>query len=197
MKTNKDKKRRFIQNVKSDLYRYTTKVSNYLFIKNLVLNPGFKYMYFHRKYNYSKDKQAKFAMIIYKLFLQRYKIKYLFEISSEARIGRGFYIGHLGPIIINPNAIIGENVNISSGVTIGQQNRGSKKGAPKIGNSVFIGANSIIVGNVEIGDNVLIAPGSYVNFDVPSNSIVVGNPAKVKSDNNATSGYIGSILNSK
>ena len=90
-----------------------------------------------------------------------------------------------------------QNVNISSGVTIGQQNRGSKKGAPKIGKSVFIGANSIIVGNVKIGDNVLIAPGSYVNFDVPSNSIVVGNPAKVKSDNNATSGYIGSILNSK
>ena len=196
MKINNSKKK-YTLKIQSDLYRYTTKISRKLFIKNLVLNPGFIYMYLHRKYNYYREKQSKFLTIIYKFLLQKYKIKYLFEISSEAKIGRGFYIGHLGPVIINPNAIIGENVNISSGVTIGQQNRGVKKGSPKIGNYVFIGANSIIVGNVEIGDNVLIAPGSYVNFDVPSNSIVVGNPAKVKFDNDATQGYIGSVLNSK
>lgn len=180
--------------IDSDLFRYTSMISRKLMIKNLLINPGFKYMYFHRKYNYYKNKGNKIEKYWYKFKLSRYRIKYLYEISSEAKIGRGFYIGHLGPIIINPNAVIGDNVNISSGVTIGQQNRGRKQGSPIIGNNVFIGANSIIVGKISIGNNVLIAPGAYVNFDVPNNSIVVGNPAKIKEDTNATYGYIGSIL---
>lgn len=54
MKANKKEICRY--NIKSDLYRYTTKVSKYLFIKHLLINSGFKYMYFHRKYNYYKDK---------------------------------------------------------------------------------------------------------------------------------------------
>lgn len=180
--------------IQSDLYRYTTKVSIKLFLKNLLINPGFKYMYFHRKCSYFKTKNKKIRYLFYKIILNRYRIKYLYEISSNATIGKGFYIGHLGPIIINPTAIIGDNVNISSGVTIGQQNRGEKVGSPIIGNMVFIGANSIIVGKIKIGNNVLIAPGSYVNFDVPDNSIVVGNPGKIKECLNATEGYIGSIL---
>lgn len=183
-----------LMSINSDLYRYTTRISKKIMIKNLLINPGFKYMYFHRKYNYYKKSGNKIIACYYKLILSRYRVKYLYEISSEAKIGRGFYIGHLGPIIINPNAIIGDNVNISSGVTIGQQNRGIKQGSPIIGNNVFIGANSIIVGKVNIGNNVLIAPGAYVNFDVPNNSIVIGNPGKIKEDTNATYGYIGSIL---
>lgn len=188
-------KKQLVKNINSDLYRYTTKISKSLTLKNLLVNPGFKYMYAHRKCNYYKEVNNKIGFYYYKIILSRYRAKYLYEISSNAKIGRGFYIGHLGPIIINPNAVIGENINISSGVTIGQQNRGTKKGAPIIGNNVFIGANSIIVGKVKIGNNVLIAPGAYVNFDVPDNSIVVGNPGKIKEDINATYGYIGSILN--
>ena len=145
--------------------------------------------YNHRKCNYYRNKN-KLKFLFYRVNLNRLKYKYGYEISNNAQIESGFYIGHLGPVIINPNAKLGRNINISSGVTIGQQNRGSKKGFPKIKDNVWIGANSIIVGGITVGSNVLIAPGSYVNFDIPDNSIVLGNPAIIKSKEKATDGYL-------
>lgn len=75
-------------------------------------------------------------------------------------------------------------------MVIGQTNRGKHKGTPIIGNEVWIGINSVIVGGITIGDNVLIAPNSFVNCDIPSNSIVFGNPCIIKHRDNATEGYI-------
>lgn len=77
---------------------------------------------------------------------------------------------------------------------IGQENRGKRKGTPIIGNEVWIGANAVIVGNVKIGNDVLIAPLSYVNFDVPDHSIVVGNLAKIISKEFATKDYINNKI---
>jgi len=96
--------------------------------------------------------------------------------------------------VINARAKIGNNCNIAHGVTIGQTNRGEQKGTPTIENNVWIGTGSVIVGKISIGNNVLIAPLSYVNFDVPNNSLVVGNPAKIIRRDNATEGYINWIL---
>ena len=59
-----------------------------------------------------------------------------------------------------------------------------------MGNRVWVGANSTICGNVRIGDNVLIAANTFVNCDVPSHSIVIGNPCVIKHDENATKEYI-------
>lgn len=112
------------------------------------------------------------------------------QIPSSVEIGDGFYIGHTGRIIINAGVKIGKNVNIATGVTIGQENRGDRQGIPTIGNQVWIGTNSVIVGGITIGDDVMIAPLTFVNFDVPEHSIVVGNPAKIISKNGATEGYI-------
>lgn len=67
---------------------------------------------------------------------------------------------------------------------------GGRQGAPVIGNEVWIGINAIIVGKITIGDDVLIAPNSYVNCDVPSHSIAIGNPCIIKHRENATEGYI-------
>ena len=88
----------------------------------------------------------------------------------------------------------GKNVNIATGCTIGVENRGIRKGCPKIGNCVWIGSNSVIVGNISIGDDVLIAPLTFVNFDVPSHSIVIGNPARIIYRENATDGYINNVI---
>jgi serine O-acetyltransferase len=63
-----------------------------------------------------------------------------------------------------------------------------------LGNKVWVGANAVIVGNITIGDDVLIAPLSYVNFDVPSHSIVIGNPGKIIPRDNATEDYIVRVL---
>ena len=112
------------------------------------------------------------------------------ELSHHTQIGGGFYIGHPYGITINPNAVLGKNINIHKGVTIGQENRGIRKGSPTIGNNVWIGINSTIVGKINIGDDVLIAPGSFVNQDVPSHSVVFGNPCIIKHKDNATFGYI-------
>lgn len=102
----------------------------------------------------------------------------------------GLYIGHPYCITINPHTVIGKNVNIHKGVTIGQENRGKRKGAPTIGDEVWIGVNATIVGNITIGNDVLIAPNTYVNSDIPSHSIVYGNPCLIKYRENATLGYI-------
>lgn len=115
---------------------------------------------------------------------------YHVEISDSVKIGKGLYIGHPYGITINPKAILGENVNIHKGVTIGQENRGKRKGAPIIGDCVWIGVNSTIVGRITIGDDVLIAPNTYVNCDIPSHSVVFGNPCVIKHRDNATENYI-------
>ncbi len=65
-----------------------------------------------------------------------------------------------------------------------------RQGTPVIGNEVWIGINAAIVGKITIGDDVLIAPNRYVNCDVPSHSIVFGNPCIIKHRENATEGYI-------
>ncbi|MEG1003852.1 MAG: serine acetyltransferase [Clostridium sp.] len=175
--------------IQSDLYRLEGNIDKKLMIKNLLLSPSFKFIFYHRKCNYHRNKN-RLRYVFYRILLYRCNIKYGFEISNSAQIGYGFYIGHRGAIIINPKAKIGSNFSITSGVTIGQENRGSRKGVPSIGNCVWIGANATLVGKIKIGNNVLIAPGAFVNFDVPDNSVVIGNPGVIKENNQATKGYI-------
>lgn len=79
---------------------------------------------------------------------------------------------------------------MAQNVTIGMENRGHRKGCPIIGNKVWIGANSVIVGKIVIGDDVLIAPNSFVNCDIPSHSVVYGNSCTIKHREKATEGYI-------
>ncbi len=79
------------------------------------------------------------------------------------------------------------------GVTLGREYRGKRQGAPNIGNRVWIGPGAVIVGKVRIGDDSLIAPNSFVNFDVPDNSVVIGNPGKVVSKK-GSAGYIRNAI---
>lgn len=118
------------------------------------------------------------------------RLKRGIEIPSCTKIGEGLYLGHAYNITINGSAVIGRNVNIHKGVTIGKESRGKRIGSPTIGNSVWIGVNACVVGKIVIGDDVMIAPNAYVNFDVPSHSIVIGNPGTIIHRDNATDGYI-------
>lgn len=81
--------------------------------------------------------------------------------------------------LLSLGAIIGANVNLHKGCTIGAENRGERKGCPIIGEKVYVGINSTIVGNIHVGNDVMIAPNTFVNFDVPDHSIVVENPASI------------------
>lgn len=95
-------------------------------------------------------------------------------------------MGHLYNIIIASGVRMGKNYNVHKGVTIGRINTGKKEGVPIIGDSVFFGINSTIVGNIQIGSDVLIATNSYVNFDVPDHSVVIGNPGVIHYKENAS-----------
>jgi serine O-acetyltransferase len=108
------------------------------------------------------------------------------SLPYSAQIGRAFYIGHFGNIIINANAIIGANCNISQGVTIGVSGRGNKKGVPVIGNHVYMGVNAVIAGAITIGDNAVIGANSLVIHDVPPGTTVAGVPAKVINTNDSS-----------
>jgi serine O-acetyltransferase len=132
--------------------------------------------------------------IFFRLLHRRCAYKFGFQIPVITQIGSGFYIGHFGTIIISPMAKLGKNCNIAPGVTIGRIGLGKKKGTPIIGDYVWIGTNSLIVGGITIGSNVLIAPGAFVNFDVPENSLVIGNPGKIiNSLRNPIKNYISNI----
>lgn len=169
---------------KKDLYRYYGGKETF---KQRLFRPlEIKYIKAFRKCKESRS----FLKAYYIFQLKRLRSKTQIQIPYHTEIGEGLYIGHLGSVIVNPNAKIGKNVNIATGVTIGQENRGKRKGAPTIGNQVWIGTNAVIVGNVTIGDDVLIAPLTYVNFDVPSHSIVVGNPGRIIPREDATKDYI-------
>ena len=111
------------------------------------------------------------------------------SIPASAQIGHSFYIGHFGGVILNAKTIIGNNCNISQGVTIGISGQGKNRGVPKIGNNVYIGANAVIAGSIIIEDNVLIAACSLVNTNATSNSVMLGVPA-IKVSEKSSEGYI-------
>lgn len=169
-----------------DLYRYgrNKKLS---FSEWVFLPLQIKYLYYFRKVQSTRNRLLR---RIYTLKLMHISNISHIQIPSETKIGEGFYLGHYGPIVINAKAVLGKNVNVAVGVTIGQTNRGEKAGCPHISDNCWIGTNAVVVGNIKVGTDVLIAPGAYVNFDVPDHSIVIGNPGKIIRSENATIGYI-------
>jgi serine O-acetyltransferase len=110
--------------------------------------------------------------------------KLLLEIMMEmfldvsADIGPGLYIGHTGGIHINPSAKIGRNCDLAHQVTIGASAMG-RKGAPTIGDNVYIGSGAKIIGKIKVGNNVRIAANTLVITHVPSGATVMGVPGKV------------------
>lgn len=146
---------------------------------------------FYRKAQGAKNKQIKWFYKI--LFIWARKRNHI-ELSIDGKIGPGLYFAHPYCITVNPRAVLGKNINLHKGVTIGEEHRGPRKGYPTIGDNVWIGVNSTIVGNVSIGNDVLIAANSFVNCDVPDHSIVFGNPCIIKHRDNATEGYINRTI---
>ena len=140
----------------------------------LLFTPGFTYVYLFRK----ASSANRFTKVFWRFCLRLCMYGTGIQIPSATKVGRGFRIVHFGSIVVNPATVIGDNFNICQGVLIGNS-AGKHAGTPVIGNNVQIGANAIVVGGVRIGNDVLIAPGAFVNFDVPDNSIVVGNPGKI------------------
>jgi serine O-acetyltransferase len=182
--------------LQADLYRYTGATDKRAFMSAYLHEPGFRFTYYLRKLAFYSTKKRSFGIFGYvfnRLFYHHYRFKYGFDISPATNIGPGLYIGHFGGVVISPHAVLGANINIAQGVTIGATSRGKRLGAPTLEDRVWVGAHAIIVGKVTIGREALIAPGAYVNFDVPANAVVLGNPGQVVSST-GSQGYVNRTL---
>jgi serine O-acetyltransferase len=101
------------------------------------------------------------------------------ELSPLAAIGEGMLIVHYGGIFIGARVIIGNHCTISHDVTIGLAGRGSRRGAPVIGDNVYIGPGAKVSGRIKIGHNVKIGANAVVEKDVPDNALVQVGPVRV------------------
>ena len=170
--------------IQADAYRYTGQVGGKAIRSAYKAFPGFRFTYHLRRVAHLAPRRKSLALlpyIVHRLFLNHYRFRYGFDISPTTSIGPGFYLGHFGGVVISPFAVLGANINIAQGVTIGAASRGARKGAPTLADRVWVGAHGIVVGNIHVAEDALLAPGAYVNFDVPAEGLVLGNPGKLVS----------------
>lgn len=106
------------------------------------------------------------------------------EIHPGAQIGKGLFIDHGNGVIIGETSIIGDNVTLYQGVTLGGTGKEQGKRHPTVGNNVMISTGAKVLGSFKIGDNSKIGAGSVVLEEVPPNSTVVGVPGRVVKRNN-------------
>lgn len=148
---------------------------------------GIIIIFFYRSLNcFYKSKL--FLILLFPIFFLLFVLNKIFvelligcEISFKTSIGKNITIHHGQSIVVNKDTIIGDNCIIRHCTTIGNKLDRFKNdlGSPNIGDNVDIGSNSVLIGPIRIGNNVIIGAGSIVVKDVPQNSVIAGNPAKI------------------
>ena len=101
------------------------------------------------------------------------------EIHPGAEIGRRLFVDHGMGVVIGETSVIGDNVTLYQGVTLGGTGKQKTKRHPTIGNNVVVGAGAKVLGNITVGDNSYIGANAVVIKDVPANSTVVGVPGRI------------------
>ncbi len=147
------------------------------------LYPSFKVMLYYRLAHKLYEKKHFFLA---RWISQKGARKTGIEIHPGAQIGKGFFIDHGNGVIIGETAIIGDNVTLYQGVTLGGTGKEHGKRHPTIGNNVMISTGAKILGSFTIGDNSKIGAGSVVLKEVPPDSTVVGVPGRVVKRNNVS-----------
>lgn len=178
-----------LQSCIEDLYRYEGERCHLIWMqwRYILFTPAFRYTYLLR---HAQETSNPFLRLFWAYRLRRCSKKFGFQIPHQTNIGRGFRLAHFGSVVVNPSTVIGDDCTLAQGCLLGNS-QGKRKGCPIIGDRCQIGANAIVVGGVRIGDDVLVAPGAFINFDVPSNSIVIGNPGQIiHCDSSPTEKYI-------
>lgn len=145
-------------------YKRTTGRSK-IYLRDFITRPIIRFLFLFRL-----GERNKLFYVLQRLYGRKFGL----EIEPSS-CGAGLYITHPFNIAINPSAVLGNNVKLTKGVTIGIE----KGGCPVIGNNVIIGAHSTVTGGITIGNNVIIAPNTFVNFDVPDDTVVVSPKAEI------------------
>ena len=147
----------------------------------VLLYPSFKVMLTYRRAHKLYEKGHYFRA---RRLSQKAARKTGIEIHPGAVIGKGFFIDHGSGVIIGETTIIGDNVTLYQGVTLGGTGKETGKRHPTIGDNVMISAGAKIIGSFTVGENSKIGAGSVVLEEVPPNCTVVGVPGRVvKRDN--------------
>ena len=142
----------------------------------LLCYPGFKAILRHHR----AHKAYEHGHYLYaRILSQRTRRKTGIEIHPGAQIGQRLFIDHGSGVVIGETAIIGDDVTLYQGVTLGGTGKDSGKRHPTIGNHVTIGAGAKVLGPITIGDHVKIGAGAIVLKDVPDHCTVVGNPGRI------------------
>ena len=148
-------------------------------IRHMLFHPTFKLVFWFRFVSYLCSSRNFFLRIFGRLFYLRLKWHELrtgIQLPVGAKIAGGLVFPHYSCIVINGAATIGKNCTILQGVTIGGD---ENYDVPKIGDNCVFAAGAKVIGNVVIGNNVLIGAGAVVTKDIPDYAVAVGVPAKV------------------
>jgi serine O-acetyltransferase len=137
---------------------------------------GFQAMQTHRfAHALWKAGRKDFALFLQSRSSQAFQV----DINPAARVGKGIMLDHATGFVAGETAVIGDNCSILQGVTLGGTGKADEDRHPKIGNGVLIGAGTIILGNIKVGDCARVGAGSVVVRDVPPHVTVVGVPARI------------------
>jgi serine O-acetyltransferase len=119
------------------------------------------------------------CLLPYRVMFRLFRLLTGISISRHCEVGPGLHFGHLGARWINPGARLGRRVTVAQGVTIGLGGQGALEGVPEIGDHVFIGPNATLVGRMRVGNGCVVGANSLVVSDVEDGTTVVGVPARV------------------
>lgn len=173
----------FIKNIKDEIAIIKERDPAIHSSMEVFLYPSFKVMIHYRlAHKLYKKKHYFWARLI----SQRAARKTGIEIHPGATIGKGFFIDHGNGVIIGETTVIGDNVTLYQGVTLGGTGKEQGKRHPTIEDNVMISAGAKVLGSFTIGANSKIGAGSVVLEEVPPNSTVVGIPGRVVRRNNVS-----------
>lgn len=147
----------------------------------VLLYPTFKAMHSYRR---AHRHYLKGHYFLARLISQRAARRTGIEIHPGATIGKGFFIDHGSGVIIGETAIVGDNVTLYQGVTLGGTGKETGKRHPTLGDNVMVSAGAKVIGSFKVGNNSKIGAGSVVIEEVPPNCTVVGVPGRVVKRNN-------------
>ncbi len=151
--------------------------------KDLWLNPAVWSIASYRLGNWLQVKRpsaiVRIPLKVVSFFFMKFCLIFMeMDIDAQATIGGGLYVGHIGGVHINLGAVLGRNCDLAHRITIGASAMG-RKGAPTLGDDVYVGTGAVLIGKIKIGNGAKIAANTLVMTNIPDGATVMGVPGKV------------------
>jgi serine O-acetyltransferase len=180
---------------RADLYRYDGESGIGGFLRGWWREPGFRLVLHLRLCRALRETPLTRWGVYHacRLLYGRRCVRYGVYLDPFMELGGGLFVPHPLSIIVATHVSIGSNCNLSQGVTIGGDRRGSFPGKPTIGDRVFIGPGAVIFGGISLGDDCAVGANSVVTRPVEAGAVVVGVPARCISKA-GSAGYINFVL---